>query len=185
MATGLSEATLRRIFDKQGRLLQANMRQHGAIYTMLFGIDARGQQVAAVMPDDVADLVAGPTTVGISEPFRDHQGDIAEVFTKRGAQAAMFYGEAWTFPEEDPDAALEHLRSGLMPSEHPNRQEIVFLSLHWPLGGVSWLETWRIVRTPGESYLRPRTRQLEAIQDPLSFISGWIEETLPQPQPGE
>ncbi len=48
---------------------------------------------------------------------------------ERNADAVLMMGELWSVPEEDNDAMLD---SGLWPSQHPHRFEVVDLNLETP-----------------------------------------------------
>lgn len=128
--------------------------------------------------------------VVVPPPLQNHEVALRELFAKEGVQAAIWRGEAWVFPESDPDAGTRYLAGeGPSPSQHPNRQEIVITAGFWPLRGVAVAETSRIVRTAAGDYTRPldshsftaTTAVSEDSPHLLTMLTSWLEHTLPQP----
>ena len=54
---------------------------------------------------------------------------IRRACAERNADAVLMMGESWSVPEEDNQAMLD---SGLSPSQHPHRFEVVDLNLETP-----------------------------------------------------
>lgn len=187
MLRGLSKATLEGYGLRATEYLTGSIQRAGGVVNSLLGINAQGAATLAVLPEGAAGGALKMETLALPGPFRDFQDVIQKAFAERSIQAALFWGEAWTFPPEGPEAIKRHVREGLMPSQHPNRQEIVFLSTHWPRGGIGSMSVWRIVRPPTGPYLRPLWEHKDG--DPanniLTFVSSWVDEVLPQPLPGE
>lgn len=176
------EGLSRRVAD----FLNTSIERSGGVENALLGIDSQGTPRLVVVSDRLAGADLGLETLVTPGPFRNFQGIIREAFEQRSIQAALFWGEAWTFPPDDPEAINQHVREGFLPSQHPDRREIVLLSSHWPRGGVGWISAWRIVRPPTGAYLRLTWEQRGADPDNiLTFFSSWVDDVLPHPLPGE
>lgn len=183
----LSVKSLDTLAAQAARYLDTSMRTAGGVLDSLVGLSRQGEPILMLVPEGTAAQDLGMEAIEVPGPFRDFQPAIREAFRARDIQAAVLWGEAWTFPPGDEEAMSRHVKEGLMPSEHPGRQEIVFLSVHWPLGGVGWMSCWRIVRAPTGAYLRPlfeRAGQADA-SSPITVLSSWVDDVLPQPRPGD
>ena len=182
----MTEEVLRGYSRRTTDFLNTSIQRTGCVLNAILGLNGQGAPVLVVVQHDAEGEPLGLETMVVPGPFRDFQDEIREAFAQRSVQAALFCGEAWTFPPEDPEVVKRHVLEGLMPSQHPNRQEIVFLSMHWPRGGIGSLSAWRIVRPPTGAYLRPLVEEKGTDpQNILTFFSSWVDEVLPQPLPGE
>jgi len=163
--------------------VDALMRKDGFIQEMVVGVDpvSGGSLTFYSVGSDTPAHVKTPASMfPLSAPLRDHQSSIRVAFGRNNIQAAVYQGEAWVFPDDDPQAALDYLAGGALPSEHPRRREVVFVAGFWPMEGIARLEVLDIVRSAKTgSHLRPRIiREHDAW---LSVASSWLEDTLPQP----
>lgn len=186
MTTGLSAASIETLAGQVGQYLDGSIRQAGGVVDSILGIDATGNPVLAVIPEGVGEVDFSLDVLKIPGPFRQFEETIRSAFAQRDIQAALFWGEAWTFPPGDEEALTRHVTEGLLPSQHPDRREIVFLSAHWPRGGIGWLTVWQILREVSGNTLASLIEH--ASNDnvgSLSLVSSWVDDVLPHPAPGE
>jgi hypothetical protein len=159
------------------------MRKDGFIQEMVVGVDPVGGDSLtfySVDPHTPLNLKTPASMFPLPAPLRDHQSPMKVAFARNNIHAAVYQGEAWVFPDDDPQAALDYLAGGASPSEHPRRKEVVFVAGFWPMEGIARTEVLDIVRSAKTgSHLRPRIlREPDAW---LSMASSWLEDTLPQP----
>lgn len=171
-----------------------NLRKDGYLIGTIFGFSQTGESCAIVQDDTDTSgnilKVKNEPFYQVGGPLRDHQREIAEILQGHKSVAAIFIGEFWTFPDAAASAAY-FAESGPSPSQHPQRQEGIFVTAHYPLAGYSRAISRRIVRTPNnEVYTREwdegsAFRQFLASEESATtFMTSWIEECLPQPDDG-
>jgi len=186
MATSLSRQSIDVLADQVSKYLDNSIRQTGGVVDSILGIDKTGQPAYAVVPEGVGEMHLRLEALRTPGPFRESEDEIRSEFAARDIQAALFWGEAWAFPPNDDNAVTRYLAEGYLPSQHPAREEIVFLSAHWPLGGVGWLSTWRVDRRPsGDSLVSLLQHAADDNASPLAIVSSWVDSALPNPAPGE
>lgn len=134
----------------------------------------------------------GKGVFALPSPLRDHTDTIRRIFRAHSVVAALLMAEYWTFPADDPDAAIRYAGGdGTPPSQHPNRQEGVVVAMTWPLGAYTRVATQRIVRAGNSAYLRPWPQNMsvdyeespQTLPKELSWTSMWLEEVLPGRDP--
>lgn len=155
----------------------------------LYGLRPSGDDpfIALAVSREVADEpTRDPSGVWlVPAPLRHNAPWVAYQFGALGVVAAVQIGEYWTFAPEDRQALEDFIAGrGVPASEHPNRQEGVFVAATWPAGGYSRAVTRRIVRAGGRAYLRPWPTGAESVPDdaPDAILDGvvsWLEQCLP------
>lgn len=171
-----------------------NLRRDGHLVGTIFGFSQAGESCAIVQDDNDSSgaiyKVRNEPFYQVRGPLRDHQAEITEILKEHQCVAAIFIGEFWTFPDEAASRAYFN-EDGPSPSQHPQRQEGIFVTAHYPLGGFSKALSRRIVRTPhNEVYTREWDQgsafhKFASDKESLTtFMTSWIEECLPQPDDG-
>ena len=186
MTSRLSTESLKALFEQVEDYLRASYQKTGGTIDSILGVGASGNPVVAVVPEGFGETDMGLETFEVSTPFRESQWEIQREFRRREVQAALMWGEAWTFPPEEMDDALRlFVTQGVTPSEHPRRREIAFLSAHWPIGGFDLFSSWKIVRMPLGVNLSPIVNAEEVGGGKtFTLVSSWLEDLLPHPAPG-
>lgn len=126
-----------------------------------------------------------PIPVG---PWQTHATLIEQELRRHDAVAAIWVGEAWTTSDQ---AGLESLTGGPAPSEHPLRDEFVYVYATWPRARIHRLHAKRIERgkkvgdTPRLESFPPDSALSRTLDDTTSgeqvFIFGWVNTLLPRP----
>lgn len=185
----LSPAQFEQMVDAVAKQSDEYMRTSGFVQENVIVVHPVRGIVASIMAADVPDGYLAPAGVLILPPPLQHRQDaLREIFARIDAQAAIWVGEAWVFPDSDPQAPQAFMAgTGPSPSEHPGRVEVVMVAGFWPLRGVAVMREMRIVRNATGAYLRAwRKGPTETVDGTgFSFLTSWLEQTLPQPGPGQ
>ena len=151
-------------------------------------------------PDEITSMQAIGITPIPPGPWQHHLGLIDATLRTNGSVAAIWLGEAWTVSG---DAALDVLTSDTSPSQHPFKDEFVYLYATWPRARIHRLRTMRIDRgklggtTPvleafpdghpmNANTFRGSTATDDQQRDESQSVAmfGWLADLLPQPPTG-
>ena len=183
MTTGLSAASMETLAGQVEEYLHGSILKAGGVVDALLGVDANGNPSFAVIPEGVGELELPLEVLKIPGSFQQFEESSRSAFADRGIQAALFWGEAWSFPPVDEETLARYVAEGLHPSQHPERQEVIFLSAHWPRGGVGWLSTWQILRAATGNSLAPLIeRSVDESVGSRSYVTTWVDDVLPRPR---
>lgn len=178
---------------------QADFAKDHFVYGHLIGVS---RQVAmchfaqAGTIEDANRLTNSGITPIPTGPWHSHALMIEQGLRSHDAVAAIWVGEAWTTSDR---AGLESLTGGPAPSEHPLRDEFVYVYATWPRARIHRLHAMRIERgkkvgdTPRLEPFPPdsplgATLNSETVSegsgarpDEHVVIFGWVNDLLPQP----
>ena len=113
------------------------------VYGALIGLDAKGHNHMVVMEPEGVTRFADAGYLTVPGPYREHLDLIKAAFAEHKVVAAILNGEAW---RTDNDYAVETLRTGIYPHEHPMATEMLFVSGTWPREGFTRAYQADIVR---------------------------------------
>jgi hypothetical protein len=177
----LTADLLDQMFETIAKSADANMRRDGYLAFALTGVSRRGPVASVLGLGDEPPRLDPTGILVVPFPLAGNVAVIRDYFRSRDVEAAFAVMESWRFPDDDMDAARAYLDgSGPPPSAHPRRTEGVAVLGFWPLGGWEKYRDYRIVRTPGQTYLRPSDRDKVQPGD-LTMAVSWVEECLPAP----
>lgn len=194
---GMSVARCDHIHAYSVRQADAFLRRDGFVAGAIHPFNRRGEQALTVLVGPEDSSVESRPDEGlliVPAPFQSHKDLLTDVFRQVDVVAATWMGEAWMFPPEDGQEAMQAYLAGTGGplSKHPDRREVVMVSTLWPLGGYVNVTVNRLVRAGGSAYLRPwqageqgvSFRQVAGEQERdapglPSFMISWLEECLP------
>lgn len=168
---------------------QENFHRDHFVYGHLIGISREVRMcnlAQAGTPEEIARMEASGITPVPPGPWQDHLGLVDATLRANGSVAAIWVGEAWTVSDI---AAVDALATGTPPSEHPFKDEFVFVHATWPRARIHRLKVMRINRGKKGG----DTPVLEAFPPGHPFnddtpaagqtvvMFGWLGDLLPQP----
>lgn len=175
---------------------QDNFHHDHFVYGHLIGISREAQMchlAQAGTPEEIARMEGGGITPVPPGPWQHHLGLVDATLRANGSVAAIWVGEAWTVSDT---AAVDALVTGTPPSEHPFKDEFVFVHATWPRARIHHLSAMRINRgkkngdTPVlEAFPSGHplnddaasATQRDQNRRPMVVMFGWLGDLLPQP----
>lgn len=163
--------------------VQASFARDQRIHSHLIALDAKAEMkyfLSGADPDDRQLVAKG--IVGVPGPWHEHLPLLAAEFHAHRAVAALLVAEAWWTTGE---AALETVRMDIAPSEHPLKDEIVFVVGLWPREYAARSRYAVIDR--GDGRQPPRLGESQSFESTIgdsnvaTVLATWLTELLPRP----
>lgn len=170
----------RRMFTESVADLWANVQQNFAkdhrIHGHVVAIDAMGRQMYFMHATANDSELLARGIVPVPGPWQDYLGLLRTKFIEHEAVAGILIDEAW-FLTGDADAHPELMHA--LPSQSPERQEMVFIAGMWPREYVSIGYKATIDRPALDD---PRLVDHEPLTDEYTtMVVAWLDDILPQP----
>lgn len=182
----------RAAFDAYAREIwakaQANYEKDGTLHGVLIGFTGSGERVMCLGVSEDADEEEMESalrngTFPIPGHFRDHAAKIHALFRSRKVLALILLGEAWFASGQ---VAQEVQDMGILPSQHPDRDEVIQLTALWPREFYARNVT-RVITThaDGSRTLEPEDRlRFASFDNPASkdnIPHTWLLDLVPGP----
>lgn len=156
-----------------------NFEKDKVVHGHLVAFDAKGHGKYFLHghPDDPNLVQKG--IIGIPGPWHEHLPLLAAEFHAHRAVAAILVGEAWIGTDE---AALDMVRMGLAPHEHPMKDEVAFVAGLWPREYA--MRSHYAIIERDEQGQNPRLgedREFGGPPDSVAVVGTWLAEMLPRP----
>lgn len=161
------------------RLAQKNLAKDKYVHGMVIGLDSMSRWTTMMISDaDHAPSLAKRDVVPIVGTWIENLDLIRSEFASRKIVAAMHVSEAWVTSGQ---YAVDTVRMDIMPSEHPMKDEIVFVMGCWPRE-FAWVWHRALIERDARGE-NPRPVGHETITDmTLDTVGSWLYEALPQPR---
>lgn len=175
-----SLAWARKTFDKEGVIAPA-LHAFDEKMKLRLSLTCAGDKVMYIPQLTEGDIGVVPRS------FRDHQQLIKEWFGKKNIIGAVVVNEIWMYPDDDHDRATRAYLAGDggLPSEHPRREDGLFIGCLCPMAGYSRVGQWRFVRRPHRKPVIADTAFVTAGEsnenENMSHFTSWLEDCLPNP----